>query len=245
MNCRLLLKLISASASLFLLATATTCCFAGPKVSSPGELAVVEGRISSYSFLDDSKGIHQYAIHLSEYAATFQIPAEFANYFAKGSFESNLLKGDTLSVSIPADSAGKLASGGMIPIFAARTKTASYLDEHYTLYAHDEELNNATSAGTTNATTRGAHSPTLMSFAIPLVTIVFISLVIGVAVTMWKSKIKPAPGLDGAVISESTQRMKRLVTKDKPNSNEPTQLPLISESEPGENPQEPTTAQRT
>jgi hypothetical protein len=234
---------------LFVSCAAVTSSFAAPKVSSPADLAVVEGRISSYSLLDDSKGIHQYTIHFSEYpAATFQIPSGFANYFARDRFESNVMKGDTLSVSISADNAGKLASGGLIPVFAARTKTATYLDEHYTLYAHDEELNSsAESAAVTSSTiptTRSPinspHSAALISIALPFCAIVFVSLVIGVSCFLRKFKSEPAPasGPDGAFISQSSQRLKQLAAKGKLNETEPNpaftqctlqQIPVVFE----------------
>lgn len=222
-------KFIAALALLFL--AGVTRSFAGSNVSGPPDLAEVQGKVSSYSLFDDSQGAHQYTIRFSEYPATFQIPAKFASYFAIGRFESNVMKGDTLSVWIPADSAGNLTSGGTIPIFAARTKTATYLDEHFTLYAHDDELNNNANSAKNVATTT-AEIPadnTEHSLASSLVILVFaaafVVLLIGAAVAfaIWKLKGKPAPASrpDGAFISESSQRMKRLIAKGQLKENEP------------------------
>ncbi len=108
-----------------------------PKEKTVSDLAGVDGEIVSYTLLDDSRGKHQYEIHLSEFPATFEIPADFSDHFALTRFETDLKKGDKLSVSFPAENADKLVSGGNIPIFAARTKTATYLDEHFSLSTYN------------------------------------------------------------------------------------------------------------
>lgn len=185
------------------------------------ELAVAEGKIISYSFLDDSRGVHQYTIRLSGYPATFQIPSDFVKYFARDRFDSNLKKGDTLAVSILAQNAGNLTSTGPIPIFAARTETATYLDEHYTLGGHDDELNdNAVKANrsqTNDGNANSKHAPALMSIVYPLIDVALIILVIGVALALLKPKSRPATVVspDAAFIDESSQRLKRLATKGK------------------------------
>src|SRR5579872_4673466 len=140
MKIRRQLLFIAALALLVLSAVTLRQHFAKPPQDhSMGELAAAQGQIISYSLLDDSRGTHQYMIYLSGYKATFQVPADFADYFAKKRFESDLKKGDTLSVSIPADSAGKLISGGTIPVFAIRTTTSTYLDEYDTLAAYNNK----------------------------------------------------------------------------------------------------------
>src|SRR5215469_16507975 len=61
---------------------------------SLGELATADGKIVTYSFIDDSRGMHQYTIRLTGYKATFQIPPDCVQYFAKDRFQANLKKGD-------------------------------------------------------------------------------------------------------------------------------------------------------
>ena len=140
MKIRRQLLFIAALALLVLSAVALRQHFDKPQDHSLGELAAAQGQIISYSLLDDSPrhaSIHD--LPFSGYKATFQVPADFADYFAKKRFESDLKKGDTLSVSIPADSAGKLISGGTILVFAIRTTTSTYLDEHDTLAAYNNK----------------------------------------------------------------------------------------------------------
>jgi len=108
-----------------------------PKEKTISDLAVVEGEIVSYTLLDDSRGKHQYEIQLSVSPATFEIPADFSDHFALTRFETDLKKGDALSVSFLAENADKLVSNADIPIFAACTKTTTYLEEHHSLSTYN------------------------------------------------------------------------------------------------------------
>ena len=172
------------------------------------ELAVARGQIISYSFLDDSRGTHQYIIHLSGYQAAFQIPPDFAQYFAKARFESDLKKGDSLSISIPVESAAKLISDGPIQVFAVRTPKATYLDEHYTLSAYNNKNNNSKQV------------PELNSWVPPLIVAGSIILVIGLAFVIWKiarvisqRSRRPESLDDPKALYESSQRLKQCVEK--------------------------------
>lgn len=200
------------------------------KAESTNELAVAKGKIISYSFLDDSRGIHQYTIRLSGYPATFQIPSDFAKYFAKDRFQSNLKKGDSLSVSILAQSAGSLTSTGPIPIFAARTDTATYLDEHFTLGGHDDELNNNASKANSKQASNGKHFPALTLFEFLLIGLVLVAFFMAFIIRKPKAKNIPAP--PAALIEQSSQRLKRYVPKrnseqKSPELQKPTEPPPI------------------
>lgn len=216
-----LLKFFAAAAFLFLSAAVVTYFLTKHEVKkSVRDLAETKAQIISYSFLEGVKGTGQYTIHLSGYTAAFQVRPEDVQYFAKARFEKNLKKGDTLSVWISPDSAASLTSPGPVPIFAARTETATYLDEYYTL--------GASNSGYVNDN----------KFPMPLVPVflwvgvAFLILWILAAVVIWIRSRKVSeepPGResvstpDGAFISQSSQRLKRIVAKGylEPKSTEP------------------------
>jgi hypothetical protein len=184
------------------------------EIKSLGELAVAEGKITSYSFLDDSRGTHLYTIHLSGYQATFQIPADFAEYFAKARFESQIKKGDSLSVSIPAESAGLLISGGSMPIFAARTKTVTYLDEHYTRSAYNNRYKN-----------NDSKLPGLISSVFLWAGASLVVVGLGLAFVIWMPKRISKPT---EVVQASSHRLQQVLTRtgSEANSIEQPQCPI-------------------
>lgn len=175
-----------------------------------GDLAVTKGQILSYSLLDDSRGIHLYTIHLSGYPATFQIPVDFAPYFAKSRFESDLKKGDSVSLSIPVANAPKLIAEGTIPVFAVRTASETYLDEHSTLDAYNIKNN------------PHKQVPALTPW-VPFIVAASIILFIGLMFLIWKiARIiaarprKPKTLSDPEALNESSQRLKKVLTKSAP-----------------------------
>jgi len=177
-----------------------------PQKKSVDDLAEAQGRIDSYSFLDDSRGMHQYSIRLSGYRTSFQIPSEFVKYFATARFESQLKKGDDLSISIPSESAAKLVSSGSVPVFAVRSRTATFLDEHYTLSAYNNR-------GSSRKTTLVVDWRAVLWGAA-------IVLSIGLAFVIWKlartvsaRSPKSESTLDPGALDESLQRLKKILTK--------------------------------
>ena len=202
------LLVIAGAVLLVLLAVVVAPHFSAPKENGVGELAVARGQIISYSFLDDSRGTHQYIIHLSGYRSAFQIPPDFAPYFAKTRFESELKKGDSLSVSIPVESAAKLISDGPISVFAVRTATATYLDEHNTLSAYNNQNN------------RNKQDSTPNSWVLPLIATASIIAIIGLGFVIRKiarvvsvRSRRPKSLNDPEALCESSQRLKQCVTR--------------------------------
>lgn len=196
------LQLIAASALLFL-SLAGIAHFLSPEKPKPiTDLATAEGKIVSYSFLDDSRGAHKYTINLSGYPATFEIPADFAQYFALARFESNLKKGDYLSVSISPDSAGSLAAGRPVPIFAARTKTATYLDEYYTVRAFNAQNNSSS-----NNFAAG------LSIVFLFIGVALIIALAALAYTGWRAQTVPEPDPS---IKESSERLEKCLALGDP-----------------------------
>jgi hypothetical protein len=240
MKTRRLLLILAGLVLLVLLATLVPRdFFSKPKDQSIGELATARGQIVSYSFLDDSIGKHHYTIHLSGYQATFQIPPDFAQYFAKARFESDLKKGDSVSLSIPAASAGKLITEGTIPVFAVRAGAKTYLDEHSTLAAYNSKHSPEKEA------------PATISW-LPLIAAGSIILLLGVVFVIWKiARIllarsrKPKPLSDPAALNESSQRLKKILARSAPEQKPPAaddseKEPLAtghSEQKPSEPPQ--------
>lgn len=185
------------------------------------ELAAAQGQIVSYSLLDDSRGTHQYTFQLTGYNATFQIPAEFAAFFAKARFQSDLKKGDFLSLSIPSDSASKLISGGTIPVFAVRTKTADYLDEHDTLAAYNNK----------NKPTEQPPSLDWLLYSVIGVVSLILLTALGFGISKFARILAARPRKpkdlsdisDPGALDESAQRMKKWLTKAAP---QPKSLPV-------------------
>lgn len=216
MKIRRRLLIIAALAVLCLDAVLFAHYFTGPKETdkSIGELAATQGQIASYSFLDDSRGTHQYTIRLSEYPATFQIPADFAPYFAKSRFESDLKKGDPISLSIPSASAGKLITDATIPVFAVHAGTESYLDEHTTVEAYNKKNN-------------PQPVPAQTSW-VPLIIASSIILLFALIYVIWKiARVISARSrarenvLNPAALDESSQRLKKILTKGAPEQKSP------------------------
>lgn len=182
--------------------------FAKPKHLGISDLATTQGRINSYSLLDDSRGTHQYTIRLSEYEATFQIPKEFADYFAKSRFESDLKTGDTISLSIPADSAAKLISKGTIPVFAVRTTSTTYLEEHDTIAAYNND----------NKPTRPVPSLNWLIYSVIAVVAVVLLSALGYGIYKLTRILKarsprPKDISDPGALDESSQRIKKCLAK--------------------------------
>ncbi len=207
---------------------------ARPQKRSVDDLAEAQGRLDSYSFLDDSRGMHQYSIRLTGYRTTFQVPSDFVKYFATARFESQLKKGDDISISIPTESAAKLVSSGPVPVFAVRSRTATYLDEHYTISAFNNRGN--------------SRKATLVVDWRAVLWGTAIIFTIGIAFVIWKvakaisaRSPKPEGTLDSGALDESMQRLKKVLTKRErkpklltmgdlePKTNEPTAGPVRGE----------------
>ena len=210
MNTRRRPLILTGLAFLVLLAALVPYHFFSYKALTVGELVVAKGQIISYTLLDDSGGKHQYLIRLSGYQTTFQIPADFAEYFAKTRFQSDLKNGDSLSVWIPGASAQKLGSNGTIPVFAVRTASDTYLDERATLDAYDNKNNPRKQV------------PVWTSW-VPFIAAASIIVLIGLACVIWKivraisaRPRKPKTLSDPAALHESSQRLKKLLTKSAP-----------------------------
>src|SRR5215469_6401258 len=228
MKTRRLLILASVALLLLLAVLVPHDLFNKPKELRAADLAVAKGQILSYTLLDDSDGKHQYIIHLSGYQAAFQIPADFAEYFARTRFESDLKNGDSLSVSILSASAEKLISKETIPVFAVRTASDTYLDEHSTLDAYNHKNN-------------PKPVPAWTSW-FPLIVAASIILLIGLACAIWKivraiaaRPQKPKPLSDPEALYESSQRLKKILTKAAPEQISPAmagqKLPGTADSE--------------
>lgn len=221
-----LLQLLAAAAFLFFSAALIIHFTATREVKQTvRDLAEAKGKITAFSFLEGGKGTGQYTIHLSGYTAAFQVPPEDVQYFAKDRFEKNLKKGDTLSVTISPDSAARLTSTGPVPIFAARTDTATYLDEYYTLGANNSGFVNPNKF------------PVSLVHEFLWAGVACVILWVVGAIANWIRSRKPSEQPrsretsressresvfmpDGAFISASSQRLQQLVTKAKPSESE-------------------------
>jgi len=78
------------SAFLFVSAALGLHTWTKQNVRDASDLSAIDGRLSSYSFKDGSRGRHYYIIRLFEYQAAFQIPADFVGSFLKKRFQADL-----------------------------------------------------------------------------------------------------------------------------------------------------------
>lgn len=230
-----LLIFFAAAAFLFLSAAVITHFLGRREVQKiVRDLAEAKGKITSYSFLEGVKGTGQYTIHLSGYSAAFQVPSEDAEYFAKARFLTNLKAGDTLSVWISPDSAGRLTSSGPVPIFAARSETATYLDEYYTLGASNNGNVNDNKFPVSLV-------PVLLRAGVACVILWIVAAIVILIRGILARKVSEQPRSresvslsDGAFISQSSQRLKQLAVKGKLNESE--QQPVFAQCTLGQIP---------
>jgi hypothetical protein len=108
----------------------------GPTVKDASDLSVISGHLDAYSFWR-GRHSHQYQIRLSEFRAIFELPAKD---FSKASFESDVHKGDALSISIPKVSEIRLSVGERVPAFSVRTRTTTYLDENDAIQSYNSRI---------------------------------------------------------------------------------------------------------
>jgi hypothetical protein len=115
--------------------------FARPPVKTSEDLSAVAGKIEEFSFVDGAMQSHNYVVRLQNYPAQFVIPADFIGAFSKNRFESDLKRGDSITISFAQKDKDKLISkGARILIFAVRSSNSAYLEEHDTLPLYNSSL---------------------------------------------------------------------------------------------------------
>jgi hypothetical protein len=111
------------------------------KVTSSSDLLSISGTMSRYSFIDGEKGTKRYYILLNEYPQTFQIPAEFLSFFAKEKFESDMQKGQELSLRISKFDEKKLGEPySYIFIYELNKGSSSFLNSELTIKQENSYL---------------------------------------------------------------------------------------------------------
>ncbi len=111
-------------------------------VNSPTDLAPIIGTIASYSLVDGYRGYHSYQIRLDDYAATFQIPADFVGEFYKADFQARCRQGDQIAVLIPRVKLNSVANlPGSVYVFGLYTRDRSFLNEQSTLAIYNSPIN--------------------------------------------------------------------------------------------------------
>lgn len=103
------------------------------KPETPDDLFLVKGTLSDYSFRSEPRGTRYYFLRLKEYPASFQIPADFIEYFEKTSFESKNLLYNPISIKIHNKSRNNIHSSNNVVVFEIATDTNTYLNSMDTL----------------------------------------------------------------------------------------------------------------
>ncbi|NNV57258.1 hypothetical protein [Limnovirga soli] len=104
------------------------------KISSPSELITINGTLAKYSFIDGKRGTKKYYIWLTQHEATFQIPADFLNFFDKSEFEKVANIGQFISVEISkSDKTNLTKSNERIRIYDLHNDNLSFLKSSLTI----------------------------------------------------------------------------------------------------------------
>lgn len=111
------------------------------KVSSASDLINIDGTLSKYSFIDGNRGTKKYYIWLTQYKATFQIPADFLNYFEKNQFENFFAEGQILFIGIAKSDQNKLGnSKHRVRIYDLHNNSLSFLKSSLTIKQENNVL---------------------------------------------------------------------------------------------------------
>ena len=105
-------------------------------LKSDADLFQIDGIVKDYSFADKQGGrgmTHEYYIWFDGYRNAFQIPADFLGYFKKTEFETQVRKGDSLTLTIPKQKMTNLNSDEDIYIMSIDKQTYNYLDKVKTM----------------------------------------------------------------------------------------------------------------
>ncbi|MDP1801466.1 MAG: hypothetical protein Q8L81_08945 [Bacteroidota bacterium] len=111
--------------------------FTRDTLKSDKDLLQLKGIVKDYSFADKQGGrgmTHEYYIWLDGYKNAFQIPADYLGYFKKEEFETQVRKGDSLSLTIPRQKMIKLNdSNDDIYVMSLDKHNYNYLDKVKTM----------------------------------------------------------------------------------------------------------------
>ena len=110
---------------------------ATPSIDGTEDLFIIESEVSYYSFIkkEGYRGpFYHYYFMLNDHKSTFQIKADFAEYFKKGEFEKDIKIGDKLIVSIPSYLKEELDNQGeTIFVMSIKSDKRDYLSQNLTM----------------------------------------------------------------------------------------------------------------
>ena len=102
--------------------------FERPNLKTPDSIMFVEGQVVDYSFqrkIGYRATRRQYYIWLDNYPCTFQIKADFISYFYQSKFETGVIKGDKIKLSIPKEYENQLQNNDSKIIVLSISKYAT------------------------------------------------------------------------------------------------------------------------
>jgi hypothetical protein len=116
-----------------------------PTLSSKNDILNIDGRITNHSFKIGGPSARatskQYYIWLDNYPCTFQIKADFLSFFRQTLFESEIIKGAELHLTIAKDYRDKLfEKGTSIFILSASHKSTEYLSLQDTIPKENDKF---------------------------------------------------------------------------------------------------------
>jgi hypothetical protein len=103
------------------------------KFDSESDITQIEGVLSDYSFIQESRGVKRYYIWLEDYECTFQIPADFVYKFNEGMFYAYNLIGKFIELEISTNQLKNLKSDNYIFVLGIKSNNYTFLDRNETL----------------------------------------------------------------------------------------------------------------
>jgi len=107
-----------------------------PKIKNDLDLQFISGTFKDYSFIDGSRGYHNYTFRLNPYLNSFKVKADFLFAFNDKKFK-NLNFGDTVILTISKDDIYKINSNAYIFIFSAADSRTDFLNLADSLKKHN------------------------------------------------------------------------------------------------------------
>ena len=91
--------------------------FKKDKISDENNLIKISGDINKYSFTTGSRGTKMYYLQLENYSNTFQIPADYLQFFKENEFRKEIEENDNLDLYISKPQFSDLTTTGKIIVF--------------------------------------------------------------------------------------------------------------------------------
>ena len=112
------------------------------KVSSTSDVKEINGTVRNYSFVEN-RGLknhtYSYYIYLNEYVNSFQVTADFVDWFDKTKFEQSVKQGDSLKIFISRYDYTKIGSIDKAVAFGIYSQTKEFMNTKNVIREYNSE----------------------------------------------------------------------------------------------------------